>query len=254
MIDLIVFSVGDNKYAMNIENVQRIIQVETLTSMPNVHKYVDGMMSYEDKVIKVLSFRKLIGMQTYSSELSELFASLRETHEEWMDELRISIETGESFHKTFDPHACNLGKWIDSFTAYDDHVVEVLKELVEYHKQLYTLGGVAYEMRLQEKEKALEILNVELTNIYHHTMGTLELFTKELDIVADSLQKLLIYDNSDMLFAIKVDIIDDIAHVEESDFISSHNENDSSDFLELEGILDLDSVLINVIKTVSLAK
>jgi len=254
MIDLIVFSVGGNKYAMNIENVQRIIQVEALTNIPNAHAHVDGMMSYEDKVIKVLSFRKLIGMKTYASELGSLFESLSKTHADWMDDLRISIETGANFTKTFDPHACGLGKWIDSFTAYDDHVVEVLKELVEYHKQLHTLGGIAYESRINDKETALQILNVELTNVYQHTMGALELFVKELDIVADSLQKLLIYDNSGSVFAIKVDAIDDIAHVEEREFINTNDEHDINEFLELEGVLDLDNVLINVVKTVSLPK
>jgi len=254
MIDLIVFSVSGNKYAMDIENVQRIIQVEALTNIPNAHDYIDGMMSYEDKVIKVLSFRKLIGMKTYASELGSLFESLTKTHSDWMDDLRISIETGVNFTKTFDPHACGLGKWIDSFTAYDEHVVEVLKELVEYHKQLHTLGGTAYEIRLSDKEHAMHMLNVELTNIYQHTMGALELFVKELDTVADSLQKLLIYDNNGTIFAIKVDAIDDIAHVEESEFINTNDEHDINEFLELEGVLDLDNVLINVIKTVSLPR
>ena len=254
MIDLIVFSVGGNKYAMNIENVQRIIQVEALTNMPNAHAYVDGMMSYENKVIKVLSFRKLIGMNTYASELGSLFESFAKAHAYWMDDLRISIETGTNFTKTFDPHACGLGKWLDSFTAYDEHVIEVLKELVEHHKQLHTLGRVAYESRLSDKERALDILNVELTNIYQHTMGSLELFVKELDSVADSLQKLLIYDNIGSVFAIKVDVIDDIAHVKESEFINVNNEHNVDEFLELEGVLDLDNILINVVKTVSLPK
>ena len=62
MIDLIVFSVQNNRYALNIENVQRIIQAVELTSIPNAHEYIDGMMSYEDSVIKVLNFRKLINL------------------------------------------------------------------------------------------------------------------------------------------------------------------------------------------------
>jgi two-component system chemotaxis response regulator CheV len=62
MIDLIVFSVENNRYALNIENVQRIIQSVELTTIPNAHPYIDGMMSYEDNVIKVLNFRKLTGL------------------------------------------------------------------------------------------------------------------------------------------------------------------------------------------------
>ncbi|HIP20477.1 MAG TPA: chemotaxis protein CheW [Sulfurimonas sp.] len=146
MTDLIVFSVGENKYAMNIENVQRIIESTSLTSIPNAHQFIDGMMSYEDKVIKVLNFRKLIEMNT--SELDLVSDSL----------------------------------------------------------------------------------------------------------VSDSLEKLIIYDKDGAVFAIKVDTIEDIAHVEESDFRNSAEQHEASEFLELDNVLDLDGVLINVIKTIKLPK
>lgn len=73
-------------------------------------------------------------------------------------------------------------------------------------------------------------------------MGALDTFTKELDLVANSLQKLIIYENEGVIFVIKVDTIEDIAHVDESDF------------LELDNVLDLDGVLINVIKNIKLPK
>ncbi|SFV65855.1 hypothetical protein MNB_SM-4-1030 [hydrothermal vent metagenome] len=254
MIDLIVFSVAGNKYAMNIENVQRIIESMSLTSIPNSHAYIDGMMSYEDKVIKVLSFRKLIQVQPYKDELVALFKSLKEGHAEWVESLKVSVKSGSVFTKTLDPHACGLGKWIDSFTAYDDHVIEILNELIEYHKQLHVTGGFVLDMCETDKEEALRMFNEDIADIYEHTMGALDTFTNELDLIANSLQKLIIYENNGSFFAIKVDIIEDIAHVEESDLNSNMSDNEMSKFLDLEGILDLDSVLINVIKTVKLPK
>lgn len=254
MIDLIVFSVAGNKYAMNIENVRRIIESISLTNIPNSHAYIDGMMSYEDKVIKVLSFRKLIQVQPYKDELATLFKGLKEGHAEWVEALKVSVETGATFTKTLNPHACGLGKWIDSFTAYDDHVIEILNELIEYHKQLHVTGGFVLEMYEKDKEKALRMFNIDILDIYEHTMGALDTFTRELDLIANSLQKLVIYENEGSFFAIKVDIIEDIAHVEESDLNSSMSDHEMSKFLDLEGVLDLDGVLINVIKTVKLPK
>ena len=254
MTDLIVFSVGGNRYAMSIEQIQRIVQAQTLTEIPNSHAFIDGMMSYEEKVIKVLNFRKLIGMKGYESELEALFISLKAAHGAWVGDLRKSLETGCEFTKTLDPHACGLGKWIDSFTAYDDHVVEILNELIEYHKKLHLAGGVALNLYKSDKEAALVMLNKDIENIYHYTMGALDSFTKELDIVANSLQKLLIYDCDGKIFAIKVDAIEDIAHVQADKFVNSGDENESSAFLELDGVIDLDSLLINVVKTVHLPK
>jgi len=141
MIDLIVFSVANNKYAINIENVQRIIQAVELTSIPNSHELVDGMMPYENSVIKVLNFRKLIGLP---------------------------------------PH--------------------------------------------EEESESSE----------------------------ESSQKFLFYENSDKNFAIKVDYIDDIAHLNESEIMNADEDSNISEFLKLAGVLDIDGVLINVIKTITL--
>ncbi len=254
MTDLIVFSVKENKYAMNIENVQRIIESTPLTSIPNAHAFIDGMMSYEDKVIKVLNFRKLIGMSTYFDELAILFIELKKGHADWVDSLKKSLETGSVFTKTLDSHACGLGKWIDGFTAYDDTVIEILNELIEYHKQLHKGGGVALELYKENKSAAVDMFNVEIVQAYEHTMGALESFTNELDLVADSLQKLIIYDDNGSVFAIKVDTIEDIAHVDEKDFANSCEKHESSEFLELDNVLDLDGDLINVIKTIKLPK
>ena len=63
--------------------------------------------------------------------------------------------------------------------------------------------------------------------------------------------KFIFYENENENFAIKVDTIDDIAHIEESDIMSKEDENDS-EYLHLSGVIDIDSVLINIIKTINL--
>ena len=252
MIDLIVFSVGSNRYALNIENIQRIIQADTLTNIPNAHPYIDGMMSHEEYIIKVMSFRKLTNNTSYEEELKSLFATLKQEHKEWFDALKASIHSGSAFTKTINPHMCDLGKWIDNFTSYDDKVSEVLSELVSDHKQLHVLGGEALEISKRDREKAKEIVDVTIADIYSATVSALDSFVLELDTVANSLQKLLIYDNNAKKFAIKVDTIEDIAHVQETDIMANDLEEHLSEFLELEGVLDLNGVLINVIKAVQL--
>ncbi len=254
MTDLIVFSVGENHYALRIENIQRIIQSIELTGIPNSHPFIDGIMSYENQVIKVMSFRKTIGLISYIGELEALFLKLRINHESWITSLKHSINTGAKFTKTFNPHLCELGKWIDNFTAYDDKISEILNELVKLHKQLHTRGRDAYDIYKEDKIEANRILNIEINELFTQTMLIFNTFTKELNLVANSLQKLLIYENNAKIFAIKVDSIEDIAHIEESEIMNNDSKEEDNDFLELEGILDLNGVLINVIKTVSLPK
>ncbi len=253
MIDLIVFSVGSNRYSLDIENIQRIIQATELTNIPNVNPLIDGMLSYEDDVIKVLNFRKLIGIQRYAEELETLFLRLKDAHQAWIDELRHSVDTGSSFTRTLDPHKCELGVWLDSFNSYDSHVTLILKDLIEHHKNVHIQGASILNLDATQKDVAHAMLNKEIYDSFTHTMSDIDRFTTELEKVSNSLQKFIIYENKGETFAIKVDTIEDIAHIEEKDIINT-TENNKNEFLSLKGVLDLKGVLINVIKTVKLPK
>ncbi|MDP2076755.1 MAG: chemotaxis protein CheW [Sulfuricurvum sp.] len=65
MEDYIIFTIGDNYYALSVASIQRIIQVPFVTAIPNAHPMVEGMMSYEDRVIKVVNFRSMMGMENF---------------------------------------------------------------------------------------------------------------------------------------------------------------------------------------------
>ncbi|MDO8454032.1 MAG: chemotaxis protein CheW [Sulfurimonas sp.] len=254
MMDLIVFRVGNNRYALNIENIQRIIQAKELTAIPNSHELIDGMMSHEEKVIKVLNFRKLIGLIPYEQELQKSFAIFKLSYQEWLNELKDSLENGSLFTKTTNPHKCELGMWLDGFNSYDDRVTAVLKELMLGHKHIYSLGGDALELYKTDEEKAKSMLNREIHEAFKKVTHSLDIFISELESVSNSLQKLIIYEKNGITFAIKVDAIEDIAHIEESKIMSSHEDYITGKYLELSGILDIESVLINVIKNIDIPK
>ncbi len=252
MTDLIVFSVGNNRYALKIENIQRIIQSVELTDIPNAHDLIDGMMSYEGKVIKVLNFRKLIALETYEDELQQMFVKLKVAHQNWVDELKNSIYNGTPFTKTTNPRKCELGVWLDSFKSVDEMITATLNELVNNHKQLHMLGAEALEVYNSDVEKAKKIVDQEVELKFHQTMSAIDTFIIKLSTVANSLQKLILYEKDEKYFAIKVDAIEDIAHIEESTVMRAEEEHGISELLELEGILDMDGVLINVIKNIDI--
>ena len=254
MIDLIVFSVVNNKYALRIDNIERIIEVSELTKIPTSHNLIDGIMSYEGKIIKILNFRKLIGIFDFEVELVELFKKLKKDHLAWINSLKNSVYDGVEFTNTTNPHICELGKWIDKFTSYDDRVTEILAGLTDNHKKLHIRGGEVLDIYIKDKEAAKSIFENEIQYIYTQTIDALDTFVLEIESVANSLQKLLIYENSGDTFAVKIDKIDDIAHIQESDIMSGDDEYKTSEFLDIEGILDIDNVLINVISELRLPK
>jgi chemotaxis signal transduction protein len=141
MIDLVVFNVGNSRYALNIENTQRIIQMLELTQIPNAHDFIEGMISYENKIVKVLNFRKLIGLAPYEDENENL---------------------------------------------------------------------------------------------------------------KDSFSRLIFYENNSKNFAIKVDSIDDILHIDESQIKKGEEKQKNNKYIEILGSLNINDVLINIIKTLKI--
>lgn len=252
MIDLIVFSVINNKYALRIDNVERIIQGAELTKIPTSHNLIDGIMSYEDKIIKILNFRKLIGIQSNEVELIDLFKKLKTIHEDWFCALKKSIYDGDEFKQTLNPHMCELGKWIDNFTSYDDKVSELLVKLTDNHKHFHSFGDEILKIYIKDKKEAKHAFDTQMQIVYTNIMGSLDDFIAEIESVSNSIQKLLIYENAGNRFAIKIDTIDDITHMSQGDIMVGDDEHKNSEFLDIEGILDIDGVLINVISDLRL--
>jgi len=253
MIDLIIFSVKENLYAINLEQIKRIIQVPELTEIPNAHELIEGMMSYENQVIKVVGFRQMLELPSYASELHILFENLKKQHIDWVSALKDSIEKDIPFSKTTNPHMCELGKWLDVFNSYDDEISHILLDLNKYHKQLHNSATEVIELsENDEKEKAQKYFDTNIIEIYNHTIAYVDSFITKFDLVADSLQKLLLYQAEGQTFAIKVDAIEDILHVEEDTLSKSKDQHKVNQYLELEGVIEIDNRLINVIKSVTL--
>ncbi len=250
MKSLLIFKVKKNFYAINLDFIQRIIQVRAATEIPNAHEFIDGMVSYEGRVIKIVNFRKMTNLPTYEDDLIELFERLKQQHALWVDTLKESVQKGVKFSLTTDSHLCDLGKWLDSFTSYDENVSKILRELNSFHKQLHNSAVDIIKIAQRDRDKALAEIDTNVISIYKSTINLLDTFIDEFDSVADSLQKLLLYSNGDE-FALKVDEIIDIAHVDR-DITLQNIDTEPSQYLELEGVVELNDILINVIKTVKL--
>jgi len=255
ILDLIIFQVGEGKFAISLDIISRIISVPKITPLAVKNEYIEGMISYEQQILQVLSMRKLLNQAVFEEELHTLFLDLKEQHFKWFDALKESVEKGAEFHGALDAHLCNLGKWLDNFTSYDDTVSSILRHLKINHAHLHSLGAEVITLYKEgELERAKEIYYGETATTFHQTMGSLEQFISEYKVIADSLQKLLLYKEEDEYFSIKVDKIIDIIHIEEEKIVHSKSVDavNESEFVEYMGVLELESDLINVIKTIKL--
>ncbi len=254
MRDLIVFEIDKNLYGLNLEFIQRIIQVPDMTKIPDTHPYIDGMMSYEDRVIKVLDFRKMIRMPAYAEKLKKHFTELKGDHKEWVDALTTAVVDDVPFDKTTDPHACRLGKWLDGFNSYDNEVSTVFRKLYSEHAQLHKSAIGLLDLRKVDEDAALKSLQTDIMGTYSTTMDCMDEFVNHFDKVASSMQKLLIYNDNNKLFGIKVDAIADISSIDDSKMRPMDDIELDSDCIEIDGVIEHDEKLVNIIRAVRLPR
>ena len=70
---LIVFTLGEEEYAINICYAQEIIRIPSLTQIPNTPSFLEGVFSLRGKVIPVIDLKKRFGINgTYGGNDSRL--------------------------------------------------------------------------------------------------------------------------------------------------------------------------------------
>jgi purine-binding chemotaxis protein CheW len=58
----IEMAVGNENYAVKIEDIHEIIKMQTITDIPHCKHYVKGVINLRGKVVPVLSLRNLFGL------------------------------------------------------------------------------------------------------------------------------------------------------------------------------------------------
>ena len=253
MSDFIIFTVGTSDYALEVACVDRIDQVPKLTSIPNAHPFVDGLMTYQEHTLKVLNFRKMTEMQAHEDQMLGLFNQVIKDHQDWVAALELSLREGSLFKLALDPHLCRLGKWIYSYTAHDPEVLRIIRALIPVHAQLHELGADLLRLPQDDKDVVLQRYTSEIINgIYAETMELLEEMVRKSGEVSAHTQKILIYKANGGLFAIKVDAIKDIIAIDDSQIKSYSHKVKVGACLQTRGVVEYKKSLVVVIDSVML--
>ncbi len=255
MRSFVIFSVLGQNYGVDIESVKRILPGRELTETPDEGKHIEGMFQYEDSVLKVLSFRKAIGKKSYEEELAEMFPVFKTYHEEWFAALKHSVEAGEPFTMSTDPHRCILGKWIDSFHADDEDVLVLMKKLSHSHQNLYSSALELLQKRAVSVEEASQMLEGSIRDNYTDTLRYLDSLSALSDKVAAELQRCMIIEGKNgNFFGLNIDEVEDIVHIEEGELHEVNETQYMGDFMQVSAILEHNKKLVTIIKDISLDK
>lgn len=126
--NLVVFSVAEQRFALNLANVQRIVRAVEVTPLPGAPDIILGVINVEGQIIPVMDSRRRLGINPREIELSDLFIIVQEgdlTLALVADEVKPVMEIPEAQVARSDRMLAGQGM-VHSVAKVDDGMIVVL--------------------------------------------------------------------------------------------------------------------------------
>ena len=134
---VLTFAVGEQTYGIEIPYVIEIIGVQHITELPNMPKYIKGIMNVRGKIVPVMNIRSRFGKEEvpYDDFTCIIIVSIDD------DSLGIIVDrveeviniTSDDIADTPDYKSVNASKYIDYIVIMNDEIKLVLdcRKLIE---------------------------------------------------------------------------------------------------------------------------
>jgi len=238
--------VNRQNYLINTDCVSELLHYQE--PMPTAYhsEYVDGILSHKDKVIPILSIRKLLGFSSFKDEQLDFIKKVEGQHRAWVEEFENSLESGATFTKALDPHKCELGKWIDntlSCLRCNNHgFVNLLsQEVVECHSALHNNGNTFLKSRDGDKKEQVKEIHKNADN----TIKGLHTLETNIDKLTSAFEQIVLMNIEGKDIGIVVDRIDQTHDLDEKEFfMATKNMSPKSKFLQFIDYYDIEGTLM----------
>ncbi len=248
----LVIQVADTRYAIKLEPIREIVIVPKVTPVPESRDFIRGVIKLRKNIITLIDTRKRLGKQSLEEMDKALLDMLKQReaeHIEWVQTLITSIEKDTEFTLTTDPHACNFGKWYDSYKTDNIGLSIYLKQFDLPHKRVHGVATRAiHEKKMNGAEAALKVID----DVRERELKQLQLlFDGMQDTVRESHRELaIVIERNESLIAITADNVSNIFNFDEESLQQSEMK-DSNQFVsgsvnhndEVFLLLDLDKLV-----------
>ena len=136
----LIFKVKDNFYAIDSKHISSIMQYQGSEKLPNSPAEMVGIVIFREKAAPIIDIRSIFRQPTLNEEYREFVEMLNQRstdHIHWVSELERSMETGEAFKLTTDPHKCTFGRWYDNYHTDNHSIMFHLRKIREPHDKLH---------------------------------------------------------------------------------------------------------------------
>ncbi len=222
VLTVFTFWIGDELFAINIENILSVTQdLDKLLQPPVKSRGLLGVINYMDEPVAVYNFAEMLDIPStreIKSGMVELLNAREQEHVDWVDALERSLKENAPFDKARDPHLCAFGQWYDKFKTRDEALMDIMKHFDKPHKAIHALADELLDLRDNGRlDDALEKLRIaRLTNLNY----LIKYFSHARSQIEESLHTVVINITNDgvkPLVALKIDEIHEVMNFHQSD-------------------------------------
>ena len=157
-----IAGVKDLQLAVSAEYVQEITRTPRWHEVPNVPRYIRGVINLRGKVLPLVDLRLRLGLPSALEEVEAMIAMLiarSRTMSSGCRELLGAVNDGRPFTLARDPTQCAFGKWYYSYKPEDIGFASVMCRLELPHRRIHTIADAVLKCAEQgEHDQAREMI------------------------------------------------------------------------------------------------
>ncbi len=238
--------VNKQNYLLDTDIVLELIHYEEPTRMSTQNEYIEGIINHKDKVVPIITIRKLLKFISFKDEQVSFIGKVEEQHRTWVEEFEASLYSGDKFTKTFDPHQCELGEWIDKNIAClrcNNHgFVDMLeKELVNVHEALHNNGAKFFYEKDADKDEQMQVIKKNADQ----TIAGLHKIEENIYKLTSAFEQIVLVQIDGVKIGLVVDRIDKTHDLDEKEFFRSRkNLSSESRYIQFVNYYDIEGTLM----------
>ena len=231
----LTFHSGSAAFAVEVNNVRFITSRDSIDTrtIPSNQGQDSLVFDYDGSPIPLYSFCAITDIKSQlaqSEDLIELLRARRQDHLEWVDALKHSIETGEPFTKSTDPHECAFGLWYDQFQSEDEQLQDIMVRFDAPHKRIHSLAETLLAKCDSEENRQTALANLETERTT--TLSTLLSLFNDAEVRLKDMNRpvVMIIKGQQQLYGIQLDGIDGIKEFSKADWLDDKEFPESASF------------------------
>ncbi len=218
-MEFIHIIINRQNYLLNSEKIKEILKYPTIKSLAESSQHIEGIISHKEKVIPIVSIRKLLGFKSFSQEQIEFIEKMKNEHKNWIKEFEDSLKESRVFTKTVNPQKCELGTWIDEMIKcmrcnHNGYTDIIKNSLLASHNALHLDAKEFLQNNIKDAQSIKEH--------GEKTIKALWTLQENIHLLSSSFEQLIIYDIDGIDVGFIVDSVAGLHNLDEKNYNLGH--------------------------------